>query len=357
MSTSYLAIPNDIDFNLSALFGMVASYVSVPGYQKTNGGLKKAVRDHVQKSPKIFERAWKGLYQAGYLKRVRMPKQCKIEIGFGEKERFYDFYQLFSSPATDVPSIRYMTIAQGKTFLHRSPAHYQGAVENYTGVSRKVLEDANLKLVDKNLYTLIRKLVLLQSRNENMSLSKEYIRYKSGLNMFKFNHAWRRLKEAGYLVVERSYDHTNNRTIFLFSLPMEQPTISRRDEAIKEFEKHKKAASLIFDYEQIKQQIEELTEADTLRDWAVTRSEAHYTEDDVNKALLQITDVLCSKKHIWYIDGTPFATKTLFSVFTKHLSATVMHNVLNIMFERPPKRNQKLYLLTLVYNECLSLMN
>ncbi len=136
MSTSYLAIPNDIDFNLSALFGMIAGYVSVPGYQKTNGGLKTSLMEKVSKSPKTFNRAWKGLYQAGYLKRVRMPKQCKIEIGFGENERFYDFYQLFSSPVTDVPSVRNMTIAQGRSFLHRSPAHYQGAIENYTGVSR-----------------------------------------------------------------------------------------------------------------------------------------------------------------------------------------------------------------------------
>ena len=82
----------------------------------------------------------------------------------------------------------------------------------------KMFLDPRLKLVDKNLYIIIHYLLLTKNKDKTSSLSKEYIRYKSGLNMFKFNRAWQRLKEAGYLVVERSYDHTNKHTVFLFSL-------------------------------------------------------------------------------------------------------------------------------------------
>lgn len=348
MATAYLNIPNDVDFDLAAMFGMIQSYLSVPGYTKTNGGLKQSLMKKVKNGKSTFDRAWKGLYATGHLKRTRFPLQSN---------RFYDYYQLLSSAAPDLPCVRNMTHLQGKSFMTLSPAHYEPSTENYTGVSRAVLEDPSLKLVDKNLYILIRKLQFIQARNQDVILSKDYIRYKSGLNVFKFNHAWKRLKEAGYLVLERSYDHVNKHTVFLFSLPMENKIERKEKEPALAVTKKRKTIYQI-NREQIHAVLEEKAEGDLLREWGNgDRTDAYYTSTDVDKILIQLTDLLCSDRRYYRISGTSIPAQDLQRIICEYISPDILHRVLNTLIEKPPTKNAKLYMVALVYNECTTPTN
>lgn len=371
----FIKISKDLRRELTSreliLYGMIAAYLSIPGFETTHGGFKKMLKTRLSNGGYVFDEAWHGLRRKGYLKMLRFP------IG---DSKFAFRYELRSVADLKTPAKQSLTAYAGRQYLAKRHPLYTEPRVNYYVISREVLLDPRLSLHDKWLWLVMRDQMnlfekgLLKDRDgaEKRYLVKEDIRLATGFRAGNFERAWVNLKREKYLHTARFFDRQYGVTRFEYTLTAN--TIEKQsstcvdhrlrrtvEEALPPIGKYAVASMqtvtprLSLDYKAIETVVKEnINYAGLLQFAGVRQSDGFsYSKGNLDAVVARMVSAICSKKRTVRVNGADMPVE----IVRKRLLTLDSENILNALrgiwaveSEGGEIGHKRAYLLTALFN-------
>ncbi len=353
------------------LYGMIAAYLSIPGFETTHGGFKKMLKTRLSNGSYVFDEAWHGLRRKGYLKMLRFP------IG---ESKFAFRYELRSIADLKTPAKQSLTAYAGRQYLAKRHPLYTEPRVNYYVISREVLLDPRLSLHDKWLWLVMCDQMdlfekgLLKDRNGagKRYLVKEDIRLATGFRAGNFERAWGNLKREKYLHTARFFDRQYGVTRFEYTLTANTVELQidthvdrRRRRSVDEklppirehavTSTHTVAPRLSLDYMAIEAVVKEnINYAGLLQFARVRQSDGFsYSKGNLDAVVSRMVGAICSKKRTLRVNGADMPVE----IVRERLLILDSENVLNALrgiwtveSEGGEIGNKRAYLLTALFN-------
>lgn len=215
------------------LYAITQTFLSIPGFETPNGGLKNAIIQHCEDSNYTVTKYINVLMEDGYLKRSRLSVSV---------DKFKDYYLLLNEKDVSVIPTKYIQRNKLQEYLDAHPVCFCEVTNKYMPISRNMIMDANLSLAEKGLYIVLAKFMSLRDRFDLLNnpyitreeysqyyFTKEMVRKSCGGQYHAFNRVWRGLKYKGYFKGERYYCGVclNNRTWYYlagYESKLDKPT-------------------------------------------------------------------------------------------------------------------------------------
>ncbi len=353
------------------LYGMIAAYLSIPGFETTHGGFKKMLNTRLSNGSYVFDEAWHGLRRKGYLKMLRFP------IG---ESKFAFRYELRSIADLKTPAKQSLTAYAGRQYLAKRHPLYTEPRVNYYVISREVLLDPRLSLHDKWLWLVMRDQMdlfekgLLKERDGagKRYLVKEDIRLATGFRAGNFERAWGNLKREKYLHTARFFDRQYGVTRFEYTLTAStvelqiDTYVDRRcrrtvDEKLPPIRGHAVTSThtapprLSLDYMAIEAVVKENINYAGLLQFARVRQPDgfSYSKGNLDAVVSRMVSAICSKKRTLRVNGADMPVE----IVRERLLTLDSENVLNALrgvwaveSEGGEIGNKRAYLLTALFN-------
>ncbi len=353
------------------LYGMIAAYLSIPGFETTHGGFKKMLKTRLSNGSYVFDEAWHGLRRKGYLKMLRFP------IG---ESKFAFRYELRSVADLKTPAKQSLTAYAGRQYLAKRHPLYTEPRVNYYVISREVLLDPRLSLHDKWLWMVMRDQMdlfekgLLKDRDgaEKRYLVKEDIRLATGFRAGNFERAWGDLKREKYLHTARFFDRQYGVTRFEYTLTantigLQNGTcVDRRvrrtvDEKLPPIGKHAVTSThtapprLSLDYKAVEAVVKENIHYAGLLQFAEVRQPDgfYYSKGNLDAVVSRMVSAICCKSHTMRVNGSEMPVE----VVRERMVSLDSENILNALrgvwaveSEGGEIGNKRAYLLTALFN-------
>lgn len=190
------------------LYALLSAFLSNPSFRTPNGGLHHAIARHCANGRHSLNRQWKTLYQAGYLKRTRLPNAAGI---------LHDYYSLLTVPDEEIPSARSLSFREGLTWTRAFRSFEQPSVQ-YTPINYAMLMDPALSLSAKGMYSIIQRYLILSQHVSDVSICQDKIRRACHMGATAFRTTWRELCQKGYLTVTRVWKKKQRGVSYVYSL-------------------------------------------------------------------------------------------------------------------------------------------
>lgn len=373
----FIKISKELRKNLTTreliLYGMIAAYLSIPGFETTHGGFKKMLKTRLSNGSYVFDEAWHGLRRKGYLKMLRFP------IG---ESKFAFRYELRSVADLKTPAKLSLTAYAGRQYLAKRHPLYTEPRVNYYVISREVLLDPRLSLHDKWLWLVMHDQMdlfekgLLKDRDgaEKRYLVKEDIRLATGFRAGNFERAWGDLKREKYLHTARFFDRQYGVTRFEYTLTAStvelqiDTHVDRRcrrsvDEKLPPIREHAVTSAhtapprLSLDYMAIEAVVKENIWYDDMLRFAGRHNRQPdgfwYSKGNLDAVVSRMVSAICSKKRTLRVNGADMPVE----IVRERLLTLDSENVLNALrgiwtveSEGCGIGNKRAYLLTALFN-------
>lgn len=364
------AVIKNLDVKERMLYALIAAHLAIPDFQSPHGGFKPILKRRMANGSGVFDSAWRGLQQKGYLKMLRFP--------LGENKFEYRF-ELRSQPDIKTPSIQNMTAARSRRYLQKAMPLYQEPTDQYLIISREVLSDPSLTLNAKWLWTVIYDQLDLFEKgclcNKDGSplpyVCKRTLRHASGLCSSVFEKAWALLKRTGYLHATRFFDRFYGVTRCEYTLTPESLLQAEPATQIDQRQRQNRNAKLPpvqprgivdtgkmspdikLDYAAVEAVIKENIQYDALIRFVRVRQPDgfSYSKTKVDSIVARMVSAICSSQDTLPVNGVEIPIE----VVRERLLSLDCTNVLNALHglwaaSETDIHNYRSYLLTVLFN-------
>ena len=345
----FIKFPNKLSsesLSLQALWTTAAGFLTYPDY---SGSLRPKLEAYIPKGTP-FVPLYKEL-RSKYLKTIM------IHAGHN---RFDVRYELYSSPRTDIPHTRYLTVAESKNYMKKYKSHYVEQDGNFTAVPVSVIKDTNLTLKAKGLYIAIKRLFDLSDNiDDDITISKAELLKRENLKATSIKYGWNELKDKGYLHQRRYFEPSTGLFAWGYQL-YETPQIHKYVERLKpanikerkmlEADKGAKAvAETPTEISVIEDTIKQNIEYDVLIANAGIH-EIHYTTEFIDGVVALALETVCSTRKSYKIQND-YVTADIMRHRMMSLTSEDVIDVADIFSNNSkPIKNKKAYLLACLFN-------
>lgn len=349
------------------LYGMIAAYLSIPGFEATHGGFKSFLREQTNNGRVVFNAAWKGLKDKGYLKMIRIPF---------DRNKFYYRYELRRQAEPDTLSAVCMTVGDGRRYLAKKLPLYTEPHRDYYAVDRQMLlspvlslDEKYLSLILQDQMDLFEKALLKDHHGEELPyLKKEHIRRASGFHSCRFERVWKSLKQHEVLHAARFFDRQHGVTRVEYSLAHTYPhtQIDPRPNPGKEalssppvrrsiVDTQPHVPSINLDYKTIAAVVKENINYDGMLRWCgVYQADGFwYSKGQLDKVVDRMVSAICNKQPTVRLNGVEMPTEVvrerMLELHNGHV-LSALRGIWSVTGEGYEIRNCRAYLLTALYN-------